>query len=313
MRARGRWARAAVLLPLALILAGAAAHAAEPVDAGREAAAGAAETAPAPLPSAPQPALPQPSDAQPATSEPAVAEPRFEPYPWQTPRPTAPNWSGAGRDAFYFVSYQVFGVAVLYLMPESISGWTEEDKRDFSFDQWRHNVSNPVVWDGDNFVVNWVTHPYWGATYYTRARERGLSPEQSLAYSAAVSALWEYGAEAIAEPVSVQDLVFTPVLGALLGAYVFEPWRDRIRAREGELDWMDHAILALTDPLGVINAKINQWLGIRGEGLQLQLTLGRPARQMLATPSAAAPLRAAAAAPAARSGRTWGFTLHQAW
>jgi hypothetical protein len=311
MRARGRRARAAALLPLALILAGAAAQAAEPADAGGEAAAAAAEAAPAPA--APEPALPQPADAQPATAMPALAEPTVEPYPWRSPRPTAPNWSGAGRDAFYFVSYQVFGVAVLYLMPESISGWTEEDKRGFSFDQWRHNVSNPVVWDGDTFFVNWVTHPYWGATYYTRARERGLSPGQSFAYSAAISALWEYGAEAIAEPVSVQDLVFTPVLGALLGAYVFEPWREYIRAREGELDWVDHAILALTDPLGVINAKINQWLGIRGEGMQLQLTLGRPAHQMLATPGAAAPLRAAAAAPGARSGRTWGFTLHLAW
>jgi hypothetical protein len=313
MRAGGRRARAAVLLSITLILAGTVVQAAYPGDAGREAAA--AEAAPVPLPSAPEPALPQPADAQPAALEPAVAEPRFELYPWQTPRPTAPNWSGAGRDAFYFVSYQVFGVAVLYLMPESISGWTEEDKRDFSFDQWRHNVSNPVVWDGDSFVVNWVLHPYWGATYYSRARERGLSPEQSFAYSAALSALWEYGAEAIAEPVSVQDLVFTPLLGALLGAYVFEPWRDHIRAREGELDWVDHAILALTDPLGVINAKVNQWLGIRGEGMQLQLTLGRPAHRMIATPGAAAPLRAAAAAPApgARSGRAWGFSLHLAW
>lgn len=311
---KGRGPHACTMVLLLAIVAGAASPAARAGDAalGTGPALAEAAAAPASAATAPDPAAAEPVAAGPAAPQPAGAEPVVEPYPWRAPRPTAPNWSGAGRDAFYFVSYQVVGVAVLYLMPESISGWTEEDKRDFSFDQWRHNVSNPVVWDGDSFAVNWVLHPYWGATYYTRARERGLSPQQSLAYSAAVSALWEFGAEAIAEPVSVQDLVFTPLLGALLGAYVFEPWRDRIRAREAELDWMDHAVLAITDPLGVINAKLNQWLGIRGEGLQLQLALGRPARQTLAMAGGAAPLRAAAA-PAARSGRTWGFTLHMAW
>lgn len=80
-------------------------------------------------------------------------------------------------------------------------------------------------------------------------------------YSALRSTIWEYGAEALAEPVSIQDPVVTPVVGSLVGEYIFSPLRQRIRAKPGKLDWADKAALFITDPLGVLNAETDRLLG----------------------------------------------------
>jgi hypothetical protein len=234
-----------------------------------------------------------------------VLEP--EGYRWRGPPSAEPDWRGARSDALYFLSYQIVGVAVLYMLPQSMSGWSSEQKSEYSFDQWRENVSHPVTLDGDKWYINYVLHPYWGAAYHIRARERGLSASQSFLYSTLLSALWEYGAEALAEPVSIQDLVITPVLGSLLGEYVFAPWRERIRAKEGELDWSDHAVLALTDPLGAINAKVNQWFGLKTT-MQLQPMV---ARTTLAPRERSLPAHLAAAPPPSRS--AWRLQLRVDW
>ena len=226
-------------------------------------------------------------------------------YPWLRPPPPQPNWSGAAADVGYFLSYQIVGVAVLYVMPKSVSGWGEQEKENYSFDKWRENTSQPVK-DSDAFVVNYVLHPYWGAAYYVRARERGLSRWQSFGFSALMSTLWEYGAEALAEPVSIQDLIVTPVVGSLLGEYVFEPWRAAIRAGAPELDPTDQAILALTDPLGAINAKVNQWFGIKAS------TQLMPLRLRSGAPAAAAVLPGLAPT-APQRGPYWGLQLRLTW
>ena len=72
-----------------------------------------------------------------------------------------------------------------------------------------------------------------------------------------------------AAPVSIQDLIATPVLGSLAGEYLFAPWRARIRAKVGALDWSEKAVLALTDPLAAMNDQLDQWLGVKTT-LQLQ-------------------------------------------
>jgi len=185
-----------------------------------------------------------------------------EGYAWRGIPPTQPDWRGVGRDTAYFLGYQFAVIAVLYIAPESISGWDREQKRNYSFEKWRNNVSEPV-WDEDKWWINYILHPYWGGTYYIRARERGLDRAQSFWYSALLSTLYEYGAEALAEPVSAQDLVVTPLAGFLVGEYLFSPLRDRIRAKPGKLDWSDKTLLFITDPLGVVNAETDRLLGVK--------------------------------------------------
>ena len=184
-------------------------------------------------------------------------------YRWEGPPPESPDWHGIKWDTAYFVGLQFAAIAILYVAPESLSGWDKESKDNYSLSKWTENVRNPV-WDEDEWYVNYILHPYWGATYYIRAQERGLNRLQSFWYSFLLSTLYEFGAEALFEPVSYQDLIVTPVAGALLGEYVFNPIREWVRAKE-KFSWTDKTVLFLTDPLGVVSAGMNQLFGVNTE------------------------------------------------
>jgi hypothetical protein len=228
-------------------------------------------------------------------------------YDWRGVPPTQPDWRGVRRDTAYFLGYQFAAIAVLYIAPESISGWDSEQKQNYDFDKWRKNVSEPV-WDEDRWWINYILHPYWGGAYYIRARERGLDRAQSFWYSALLSTLFEYGAEALAEPVSIQDLVVTPVAGFFVGEYLLSPLRERIRAKPGELDWSDKTILFVTDPLGVINAETDQLLGVKTTLQWQPIGMQNPAlTAAMGSSAASSPMLPRSLAPA------WGLQLQVDW
>ena len=183
-------------------------------------------------------------------------------YPWRNVPPEQPDWKGVARDTGYFLGYQFVILGLLYVLPESVTQWTDEDKEEYSFEKWRYNVSHPR-WDNDKFYINYILHPYWGGTYYIRGRERGLDGWQAFGYSAFMSALYEFGAEAIFERASYTDLIVTPVLGSLLGEYVFLPLQRRIRNKPGALDWTDKLLLTMVDPIGVASAETDRLFGMK--------------------------------------------------
>lgn len=251
------------------------------------------------------PALPHKTNAKPEPAPDDLAQ--HSGYQWRSMPPEQPDLSGAMRDAAYFVGYQFIGVAILYVAPESISGWTDESKEDYSFQKWRDNVSNPV-WDKDKWYVNYLAHPYWGGAYYIQARERGLDKTQSFLYSVLLSTLWEYGVEAVAEPVSKQDLIVTPLLGYLVGEYLFAPWRQYIRDQAGEIGWSDKIVLALTDPLGVLSVQTDKILGVK---TRVRLTQGTPATTTSAPPTSSSNTDLAYASGLPRA--TLGIELRMDW
>jgi hypothetical protein len=193
------------------------------------------------------------TETAPDTSAPS----RVEPEGLRAPRP---DWVGMGRDTALLLGYQVVAIGALYALPSDVSGW---NKKDTGVDEWWENVRKPG-WDGDGPFMNYLAHPYWGAAYYIRARERGFNRPASFAVSAVLSALYEFGAEAFFEPPSYQDLIVTPVAGSLIGAFVFEPIRDRIKLKP-ELQWYDHVGLVLTDPLGAVNRIFEGLFGIKSD------------------------------------------------
>ncbi len=173
-----------------------------------------------------------------------------------------PDRRGLRRDTWYFLGYQWVTIGILYAAPESISGWTEEQKENHDFSNWWDNVTHPQM-DSDDFYINYILHPYWGAAYYVRARERGYDDRQSFWYSVLLSSAYEFGAEALFEEPSIQDIFVTPIVGSLLGAY-FMDVRSNIRDREVELGYRrtkDKWLWVLTDPLGALNRRVDRLIG----------------------------------------------------
>ncbi len=111
------------------------------------------------------------------------------------------------------------GIAImgaLYLMPSSFTNW--EDSDEGIMEKWWNNVSDGPVKDKDDFFLNYITHPYSGALYYMGARSAGANAPYSFLYTFMLSTFfWEYGIEAFAEVPSIQDLIITPVGGAIVG------------------------------------------------------------------------------------------------
>ncbi|NPA66153.1 MAG: DUF3943 domain-containing protein [Epsilonproteobacteria bacterium] len=123
------------------------------------------------------------------------------------------------NDTAYLQVFMLGTVLFLYTLPPSITKWEEdpEDTRTI-WEKWRDHVKEGPVWDEDEFAINYIGHPVSGAWYYMIAREDGYTPFESFVYSFCLSTFfWEYGYEAFAEIPSIQDLIFTPGIGAFMG------------------------------------------------------------------------------------------------
>lgn len=181
------------------------------------------------------------------------------------------DWAGMRRDLYYLVGWQVVATAVVYNAPFEVSNWSKDEKDNLGLEQWRENVTD-LVWDKDHWAMNYVVHPYWGAGYYIRGRERGFSRKESFWVAALYSTVYEFGIESFLEQPSIQDIIVTPVAGAALGFY-FEKVRERIRSKPTPLSFFDKMKLGLTDPLGALNRGVNRIFGI-DESSNSQLMIG---------------------------------------
>ncbi|MDC0712794.1 DUF3943 domain-containing protein [Stigmatella sp. ncwal1] len=127
-----------------------------------------------------------------------------------------------------------------------------------NFRQLRLSYSRPPLfdadqraleWDGDRWLINTVGHGLFGAEVYARSRQCGHGPGPSLLATTLASTAWEYGVEAFHKQPSAQDLLWTPLVGALLGEGRFQLHR---RVRDGGLTPgpTRTLLLFLLDPLG---------------------------------------------------------------
>jgi len=89
-------------------------------------------------------------------------------------------------------------------------------------------------------------------------------------YSALASAMFEFGPEAVFERPSIQDLIVTPVGGALMGLG-FEPLRAWVKGKP-EPRWYGHVILVATDPIGALNSVFERLMGIKSD---IRVDVGR--------------------------------------
>lgn len=116
----------------------------------------------------------------------------------------------------------LIGAGALYLMPESVTNWNRDDINNLGT-KWRNRVKSAPVVDKDDWFLNWITHPYWGAVYYMQPRYAGYSYAESVLYSFIFSTcFWEFGVEAFAEIPSWQDLIITPAIGSIFGELFYQ-------------------------------------------------------------------------------------------
>jgi hypothetical protein len=111
--------------------------------------------------------------------------------------------------------------------------------------------------DGDPWTINVLGHGLFGSEVYGRARQCGSGPLGALTLTAATTAAWEYGLEAINKRPSAVDLVVTPILGLALGEGRYQALRWLRRRPESRLR---RVVSVVVDPLGSAE---RAWLGTR--------------------------------------------------
>ena len=159
-------------------------------------------------------------------------------------------------DTLIMFGGSIAGAGILYLLPESVTNWDKDDASNI-FKKWERNVREGPVKDKDDWFLNWITHPYWGAVYYMAARSSGLGVLYSFGFSCFLSTVfWEYGIEAFAEVPSKQDLIITPVVGSIFGELFYLSKR-KILNNDYKLfnsTKLGHVALFLMDPITEISS-----------------------------------------------------------
>jgi len=87
---------------------------------------------------------------------------------------------------------------------------------DYNWDDAKQKVKDGWYWDPNNFNTNTIYHLYAGVTYYQIARSNNYNIWESLAWTFGGSFFWEFFGE-WREQVSLNDMIFTPMLGAVTG------------------------------------------------------------------------------------------------
>jgi len=175
-----------------------------------------------------------------------------------------PKYDKIMKELLYFQLFAVGTIGIIGLLPEDVSQWTDEDKKytdtQSLLQKHQDNINKGPVWDNDEWAINYIGHPVAGSYFYMWGRESGLSWQESSLLTVLMSTyFWEYGWEAFAETPSTQDLIFTPLLGAILGEgshYLYT----KIRQNHGQI-W--HSVFlgnlgkGLLNPIGEMNHYLN--------------------------------------------------------
>ncbi len=185
-----------------------------------------------------QPLGPHALPAQTTLAEPAL-----------TARPHAESWLVPTLHGVTLLAAQRVGAMLLW--PRAFS--LEDGDRNLRFLREAYTMPPKFdpsrrffEWDGDRWTINLVGHGLMGSELYLRARQCGHGALASLAFTFAASAVWEYAVEVYNARPSANDLVWTPLGGALLGEMRLVTWE---AAASLPRVWR-HVVRAVVDPFG---------------------------------------------------------------
>jgi hypothetical protein len=122
-----------------------------------------------------------------------------------------------------------------------------------SFSLWEKLRFAPGSWylDVDELATNFVGHPTAGTFYYMFARSNRVSIPEAFAWTVATSTVWEF--LEYKEPVSINDMVVTPVAGLAIGEAFTQlsGWFDR-----SGTNGLSKALAWIFDPM----RKFHDWI-----------------------------------------------------
>src|SRR5688572_3927085 len=158
-------------------------------------------------------------------------------------------WKKIGRAELFIGGAELFGITVLMLTPKEVTGWSP----DWTQDAWRNmkrSLSALPVWDDDDWQLNYIGHPVAGSYYYNSIRSQNASIFHSFLFATAQSFIWEFFIEATAEKPSTQDLIVTPIAGAILGESTH---RLTMNMRRNGFGFFEKVFVLIFNPLFVLN------------------------------------------------------------
>lgn len=176
------------------------------------------------------------------------------PYSWTG---STPDWHRLWLNTAVYAGAMVGTLGVLECLPEDATSWNRAEIRNVPmFKRWYRNViKKGIAWDKDNWIFNYVMHPYAGAVYFMSARSCGFNFWQSMLYSSLISnVFWEFGIEAFMERPSYQDIFITPVVGSVLGELMYRGKRHIVdNGYELLGSWfLGHAACFVLDPVNEV-------------------------------------------------------------
>ena len=158
-------------------------------------------------------------------------------------------WKKAGRGELLIGGIEVIGMVTLMLMPKEVTkwepGWIKAAEKNLI-----RAFSTPPVWDKDDWALNYIGHPIAGTYYYNAVRSQNATRWQSFLFATVQSCIWEYVIEGVAERPSIQDLIVTPIFGALLGEPIHLA---TMGMRKNGFRFFEKVFVLVFNPMFVIN------------------------------------------------------------
>ncbi len=136
---------------------------------------------------------------------------------------------------------RTFSQSAFILALQSIYYWRKPSlaaaESGTSWQSWKTKLfsTGEITFDSDRFDTNASLHPIMGAIYYQIGRGNGLGVAGSLLTSFLASTAWEYTSEFIERP-SLNDLILTPAVGAVIGEASFRLGRLFAAGRPGPVN-----------------------------------------------------------------------------
>ena len=146
------------------------------------------------------------------------------------------------------VGFELALMGVMMMLPREAMKWEPDFVQDAAHNLGRHVTSLPV-WDEDDWKLNYLGHPYAGSIYYNTVRAQGASVWQSFLFAFGASTFWEYVVEGTAEPASTQDIIITPVGGAIMGELVH---RLTLSMKKDGTSFLEGVVITVLNPTHVV-------------------------------------------------------------